>query len=138
MRFAPAFSILCTVVVAALAAPSDNTTILRRDSLTCGTAGNAVLSFFIPPRCAPWLTVFPSPHRICDSGHAMNPVCSPGNCCFYTTRKSRALTVDDVKKYGNMILACGDTSKNKVNGRVEDSDRNKYCLSNGSGCTDCL
>ncbi|KAJ7135247.1 hypothetical protein C8R43DRAFT_956086 [Mycena crocata] len=136
MHVTPAFAILCTFVVASVAAPSDDTTLGRRDSPTCGTAPDAVLS-----DCKSMLNsdISLNYDRTCTygiDGDAYNPVCSPGNCCFYTTHKGAS--VDDVKKYGNILLGCGDTSKNKVNGRVEDDDGNAYCLSDGSGCGDCL
>ena len=48
------------------------------------------------------------------------------------------MTVDDLKKYGNEIMGCQDPAVNKVNGRVTNENNDSVCLSDGSGCGDCL
>jgi len=55
---------------------------------------------------------------------------------IYTTKMN--MSIDDLKKYGNLIMGCQDTAVNKVNGRVTNENNDSICLSNGGGCNDCL
>src|ERR1700761_4787493 len=59
--------------------------------------------------------------------------------CVYVTDKD--LSIEEIKAGVNFILGCGDAAVNKVNGRCylgESESPPAICLSDGSGCGDCL
>ncbi|KAJ7483550.1 hypothetical protein FB451DRAFT_1555487 [Mycena latifolia] len=139
IQFLLIFAFSTTTTLAAPANGTDN--VQKRQELPneprCGTAGDAILSDCKAMLSASNLALDYS--RTCTVGlaqKAYNPICSPGNCCFYTTRDE--VPASEVVKYGNMLLGCGDAAVNKVNGRVYDENNNQYCLSDGKGCNDCF
>ncbi|KAF8872883.1 hypothetical protein BD779DRAFT_319188 [Infundibulicybe gibba] len=127
----------------ALAIPT-NATLSARGS-ACGTAGDAVASdceqlfnsnFSINyGHTCKYLGIY-SDELVIEKYTAYKLVCSPGNCCIYTTHKG--LSVDQARKYGREALGnCRSIKKNTINGRVA-TPKGQLCISDRKGCIDCL
>ncbi|KAK0445324.1 uncharacterized protein EV420DRAFT_1229924, partial [Desarmillaria tabescens] len=105
---------------------------------TCGTAGDATLSSCRDLLANGWSGLDYS--RTCHYGLyelAYNPICSSNNCCIYVTVDN--LSDDEVHDRANDILnACGAPNVDKVNGRNSFDTSTAVCVSDGSGCGDCL
>ncbi|KAF8872887.1 hypothetical protein BD779DRAFT_1416241, partial [Infundibulicybe gibba] len=93
---------------------------------TCGITGNAVAS-----DCQALLdsNFTLNYKRRCSTTtfRPYNPVCSPGNCCIYTT--SNTLSVDQVRAYGREVfMKCHSAKKNRINGRIIFACGEKLCI----------